>query len=459
MDVVQLSDVCAALDYDSSAYYREHLHQFAPNISHIFRTTAPLGVKGIYVLKTNPGNGNGKVHSIELPAVFLAETHSQDQAQSEAEVREMHKKLWNLGSAPFFIAVLPHQIRIYTGFTYAEDEENHGLIGHPIPVSHIKSREHLRDILADFSAQAIDSGRIWQKHKRELDLQQRVDTTLLKNLRILEDTLRQKGLSPTMSHALIGKYVYLRYLWDREILTPSHLHDLDVTEQDIFAHSAHRDGLDRLIAALETWFNGRIFPIDFDRADAPTDEHIGLVASTFRGDVFDPAHPELVQLHLNFKAYDFRYIPVETFSAVYEQFIPDPKASGAVYTPEFLADYLPSVVIEGPALNQPGDPIEIELPAIVVEAETDDARMEKRLPDRWEILSEEAKKEALAREHLTALETKVLNRWILWWGVRPEDYLLQREERERIQRQMDYNNDLLRTLEKVRPGVLDGEAD
>jgi len=126
---------------------------------------------------------------------------------------------------------------------------------------------------------------------------------------------------------------------------------------------------------------------------------------------------------------------------------------------QFLADYLPSVVIEGPALNQPGDPIEIELPAIVVEAETDDARTEKRLPDRWEILSEEAKKEALAREHLTALETKVLNRWILWWGVCPEDYLLQREERERIQRQMDYNNDLLRTLEKVRPGVLDGDAD
>lgn len=345
MDVVQLSDVCAALDYDSSAYYREHLHQFAPNISHIFRTTAPLGVKGIYVLKTNPGNGNGKVYSTELPAVFLAETHSQDQAQSEAEVREMHKKLWNLGSAPFFIAVLPHQIRIYTGFTYAEDKQkDHGLIGRPIPISRIKSREHLRDILADFSAQAIDSGHIWQKHKRELDLQQRVDTTLLKNLRILENALRQKGLSPTMSHALIGKYVYLRYLWDREILTPSHLHELDITEQDIFAHSAHRAGLARLVAALETWLNGRIFPIDFDRADAPTNEHIALVASTFRGDVFDPAHPELVQLHLNFKAYDFRYIPVETLSAVYEQFIPDPKASGAVYTPEFLADYLLSEV-------------------------------------------------------------------------------------------------------------------
>lgn len=123
----------------------------------------------------------------------------------------------------------------------------------------------------------------------------------------------------------------------------------------------------------------------------------------------------------------------------------------------FLADYLPTIVVENPGNS--GTEVEVELPILRVEAEVDDAREKKVLPDRWEILSEEAKKRALAYQHLTLLETKVLNRWILWWGIRPEDYVLMIEERERVQREMDNNRDLLKTLEKVRPGILTGTGD
>lgn len=44
-----------------------------------------------------------------------------------------------------------------------------------------------------------------------------------------------------------------------------------------------------------------------------------------------------------FGLYDFSYIPVETLSAIYEQFLHSQgkgKKIGAVYTPEHLADYL-----------------------------------------------------------------------------------------------------------------------
>lgn len=43
---------------------------------------------------------------------------------------------------------------------------------------------------------------------------------LLKNLQELDQALIESGdLSPDVIHALIGKYVYIRYLWDRGILT------------------------------------------------------------------------------------------------------------------------------------------------------------------------------------------------------------------------------------------------
>src|SRR5258708_14819776 len=50
------------------------------------------------------------------------------------------------------------------------------------------------------------------------------------------------------------------------------------------------------------------------------------------------------QLHLDFRAYNFAYIPIEILSEVYEQFIEDARKKGAIYTPEILADYILSVV-------------------------------------------------------------------------------------------------------------------
>src|SRR5439155_13618660 len=98
--------------------------------------------------------------------------------------------------------------------------------------------------------------------------------------------------------------------------------------------------------ALERRFNGKIFPIDFTQKDAPTDLHVQLTASIFMGDESILSQTEAIvrQLHLDFQAYDFAYIPIEMLSAVYEQFIEDSKSKGAVYTPEILADYLLSEV-------------------------------------------------------------------------------------------------------------------
>jgi hypothetical protein len=123
----------------------------------------------------------------------------------------------------------------------------------------------------------------------------------------------------------------------------------------------------------------------------------------------------------------------------------------------FLADYLPSAVGAAEP-SKPGDPFEIELPELRVEAIFDEARRQRLLPDAWEILSDETKRQLLADRHLTALETKVLNRWILPWGIRPDAYLAEREERWRLERSVARNAEILRILEEVRPGTLAAPA-
>src|SRR6266849_5502455 len=328
-----LSTLIQELNYDQSAHYRSHVTDFEPETAHLFRAASDAGVSGIYVFQASP-NISQKVIA-DRPAVYIAQAAGTEQA------RRIHRSLWNLGYAPFLIVLLPQQIRVYTGFDYSEEDTNKGLLDE-FPLNNI------RLLLAEFSSEAIDTGRIWQKgkYKNQLDQQQRVDNRLLRNLRQLGDVLNNQGLDASVAHALIGKYVYIRYLWDRGILTAEWLQEQHVAKESVFSREATADGLYRLTTALENRFNGKIFPIDFMRPGAPTDRHVQFTASVFMGDeiVFEDKRTIIEQLHLDFRAYNFAYIPIEILSEVYEQFIEDARKKGAIYTPEILADYLLSEV-------------------------------------------------------------------------------------------------------------------
>ena len=154
-----------------------------------------------------------------------------------------------------------------------------------------------------------------------------MDWTLLKNLQTLDEWLRANGLQPEVSHSLIGKYVYLHYLRDRDILSDRKLEAWKIAKESVFGRNATLKGLQRVIARLDDWLNGSVFPLEFKGTAAPDDRHVQWVAATFAGD--EPRTKGKWQLHLDFQAYDFSYIPIETLSVVYEQFLHAP--SGAMH--------------------------------------------------------------------------------------------------------------------------------
>ncbi len=328
-----LSTLLKELDYEQSPHYRSHVREFEPETAHLFRAARDAGVSGIYVFQASSALSQKVL--VDRPAVYIAQAKDLEQAQS------IHRSLWNLFYAPYVIVLLPHQVRVYTGFKYSEEDPNKGFLDE-FPL------DDLRLLLAEFSSEAIDNGSIWQKgkYKNQLDAHERVDKRLLMNLRQLGNELKKHGLDSSVAHALIGKYVYIRYLKDRGILTEAWLQEQHIEEESVFSRAATADGLSRLITVLEERFNGKIFPIDFAQTNAPTDLHVQLTASVFLGDktVREDKNKIIRQLHLNFQSYNFAYIPIEILSDVYEQFIEDARKKGAIYTPEILADYLLSEV-------------------------------------------------------------------------------------------------------------------
>jgi methylase of polypeptide subunit release factors len=325
---LNVHDIVRALGYAASENWLAGDNDSQEN-AHLRRRAHEAGITGTYSFRTAPE------HLATLPrraAVHVAEADTVDQA------RNIHQKLWNLGDAPFLLVVLPDQVRVYTAFRYEENEDQ-PLLSVPLSKGSLNS---VAKALADFHAHQIDSGRIWERWGDRLPISSRVDQRLLDDLNELGRLLiDDRKLLPEVAHALVGKFIYIRYLVDRDILSERWLGEHGITREMVLGPEATVLGLSRLVDALERRFNGRIFPLPLSGEDAPDDDDVAFVASVFRGD--SPGG----QIALNFKIYDFFYIPIELLSSIYEHFLHAQgrgQKVGAYYTSEPLAEYLLSEV-------------------------------------------------------------------------------------------------------------------
>ncbi|MFH0981676.1 MAG: N-6 DNA methylase [Planctomycetota bacterium] len=326
-----VSSVSRALEYDTSPnFLRGDRLRYAPESGHTFRKAqSQCGLEGVYVLRES---SEGKATNV--PVVYVC------RANTEEDARAIHRKVWNQNIVPFLIVYTDTNVRLYTGFDYARPTSG------PTETGLLKegSLHDVAQLLAAFNARAIDDGSLWQQWGTAVRPEHRVDWRLLDNLQELGGWLRENGLADrSVAHALIGKYVYLQYLRARGILSNKKLTEWGINERDIFGRSATLRAFREVVDRLEEWLNGAVFPISLSELKEIRSEHLKRVAGAFAGDTLDG------QLHLDFEAYDFAQIPIETISVIYEQFLhvsedggrtSAGRERGAYYTPMPVVSYI-----------------------------------------------------------------------------------------------------------------------
>ncbi|MBB6095031.1 hypothetical protein HNQ60_003918 [Povalibacter uvarum] len=186
-----------------------------------------------------------------------------------------------------------------------------------------------------YSILDIQSGDVQQRHPDWFKPEERVDHYLLRNLGEAVARLEKRNFSRAVAQYVMGQVLFISYLEHREIVSASYQQRRKVRPLPQLIHDRDRQGVLRLLKQLKKDFNGDFLEPE-DAAETPwslLDEDGFETLDSFLSRV------DLAANQTSMWNYDFRFIPVELISGIYESFLGDQQRQlGAYYTPRNLAN-------------------------------------------------------------------------------------------------------------------------
>ncbi|GAA0464767.1 N-6 DNA methylase [Parasphingorhabdus litoris] len=275
-----------------------------------------------------------------------------DQSEYDAdEVVRIHAALWNQGLASVLVNIANDFVRVFS-LAKAPGAADDGQFEDRCLIEAIDAGAGSY-ALSEYISGA-ESGRLWREKSEYFNPKERIDYVLLNNLTVANELLVQDHLSPSESQAILIQTMFMAYLEDRRIIGPDYVAQASNKEsstlRDLLRHGNVRS-LECLFEQLQRDFNGDLFvaPCSFDAQDQP---HRLKATSMEILRRFKEGREEMSASggQLRFWGYDFKYIPVELISAVYDRFLGNDdsarREAGAYYTPMFLVDSVVSSVWE-----------------------------------------------------------------------------------------------------------------
>jgi hypothetical protein len=283
------------------------------------------------------------------PIVYLCEGADFTSDQKRAS----HRFVWNQGLVPLLVFITPNRIEVHSAVKMPElpapgeeffDSTISSLISH---LGNVATALEIASFV-----RSVETGQFFQDHAIFFPPSETVDRCLLKNLVHTARNLKDAGWDLPRAHAFLGRALFICFLDARKFIKPDYYPDGTASLLDIL--SRHRvDEIKRLLyrdffPRLKREFNGTMF----DNALADEERHTNKVHLDALAHFLGHHDAESGQMTLGFWAYDFRFIPVEIVSAIYEEFMKDAdlnkkRNEGAYYTPRHLAETTLHVALEG----------------------------------------------------------------------------------------------------------------
>ncbi len=267
---------------------------------------------------------------------------------------KFHKKLWNQGAATVCILFSPGNIDVISGMVQPNPSSKDQ--GFRLPVEQLQTVADVLELL-----NKIRTGRLYQEFPDAFLPDNTVDRTLVKNIVFARAKLIESGLSVGDAHAMLGRLIFLYFLTERGFIPnkddpakgkysyyPEGISNPKELFNRLKTSELRKYLYQDLYPKLKRDYNGSMFDATLASEERLlTNKRIDIIKSFFRGDTLDTG-----QMALPFDIYDFKYIPVETISSLYEEFLKlespsNKRKQGAYYTPKNLAEMVAEVALGG----------------------------------------------------------------------------------------------------------------
>jgi len=275
---------------------------------------------------------------------------------SPLERIRLQRLFWNQGVANILVLIDPTAVYLYSGLTRPQNGQPDESAVENTLIDKLTIARYTRQIQTLYHA--IASGHYYEENRPWFNPDQTVDPLLMENLRALRNALIEgdEGLAIQDAHAFIGRMLFLCYLLDRRIVPLEEpAKGLTATMQlaqklDHLSPGSQVEYIYKLFHDLKNRFNGNMFDQDLEaERHLIRPGHLKKLVLFLGGDEVESG-----QQSLGFWPFHFKMIPVETISAIYQDFLSaedpeDQRNRGAIYTPRFLAE----MVVDTAVRNDP----------------------------------------------------------------------------------------------------------
>ena len=153
------------------------------------------------VLSSDPG-----ADETQAPLALVCEFPRPVPAKTLAE---LHRLAWNFSRTPLLLTVEPHQMRAFTCCERPQRQINADILDSEIPEARYDFKQPVS--LADRATHALHwlelaSGRFVHKHERRFSSDDRADSLLLDNLKIVREQLLDEGLERDIARIAINRF-------------------------------------------------------------------------------------------------------------------------------------------------------------------------------------------------------------------------------------------------------------
>lgn len=284
------------------------------------------------------------------PQVYLFDfTDRNFEEKRGNEIAEIQTKIWSSGEAPLACVFYNTEIKIIDCTKHITSDYKPEYL-----VKDLKLVGKAHNLYNEQFAIKIKSGIFWEQEelKNEFKFQNSAYDALIKNIHSISQSLKKVFQNPsliTIINKIIVQAILIKYLEERidskgnKLLSEKYFKKYNdaSTFNDVLKQKGKFVQLLNDLNDPKTGFNGNVFKWEIEEQEQLKSLDLSILAQLLDTDKVDLISPQLEIDFSDWRYFEFKLIPVELISRLYEEFLgEDKQEKGLYYTPSHLVKLL-----------------------------------------------------------------------------------------------------------------------